>query len=62
MGFVNPILLVLRKYVILNIPIVFHAEAPTEIRQIDRSIPIGISDKDGKPVLCGQRASEYRKK
>lgn len=41
--------------------IVFHAEAPAEIRQIDRSIPIGISDKDGKPVLCGQRASEYRK-
>ena len=41
--------------------IVFHTEAPTEIRQIDRSIPIGISDKDGKPILCGQRASEYRK-
>ena len=42
--------------------IVFHAEAPAKIRQIDRSIPIGISDKDGKPVLCGQRASECRKK
>ena len=41
--------------------IVFHTEAPTEIRQIDRSIPIGISDKDGKPILCGQRASEYSK-
>lgn len=39
--------------------IVFHTEAPTEIRQIDRSIPIGISDKDGKPILVTKVLIQY---
>ncbi len=42
--------------------IVFHAETPTKIRQVDRSIPIGISDKNRKPVLCRQGTSKDCKK